>query len=258
MTIDDTIYELIQKENKLAMEDLIRQHDQKKAEEQDKLIESFKKQLKILQKPKSQFSKKMMDNCFEKCREFAMSVVLECTLMSKEDIACAFSSKDKMIVTDMDNGIDYPIYNSYYWFNNIKRDQNNIPFPSGMEIPKRRDQKTGNLVDINFSVSKFYSDSVFINKCNEYYNNFNLKLSIQKDLSNPKYRNNWKLILTVIQGNYIVFDKEKFRSYNDQTKMSNDQEYGDQTKMSNDQEYDDENLSRTCIADISFVQSFTE
>jgi hypothetical protein len=208
--------ELIKLENKLAMEELIRQHDLKKADEQNKLIESFKKQLKMTQKPKSHFSKKMMDNCFEKCREFAMGVVLECTLMSIDDIVAAFSSKDKCI--DPNKCIDYPTYNSYYWYNNIKRDQNNIPFPAGMEIPKRRDHQTGNLVDINFSVSKFYSDPAFIKKCNDYYVKFNLNLSIQKEMSNPKYRNNWKLTLSVGKGNYIIFNQEKFNNICDPPK----------------------------------------
>ena len=45
--MDSAMEELIRSENESAMEELIREHDKKKSNEHDKLIENFKKQLKM-------------------------------------------------------------------------------------------------------------------------------------------------------------------------------------------------------------------
>jgi hypothetical protein len=64
------------------------------------------------------------------------------------------------------------------------------------------------MIDIVFTVSRFYTDTEFLNKCNEYYNKFNLSFTIEKNTSNPKFKNNWKLQLRIINGNYISFNGE--------------------------------------------------
>lgn len=194
------------KESELAMKELVENHEKKKVEDQEKLIESFKNNLKMKKKPVNR-NRKDFKKIFENAKQYAFDMLYECTIMNIEDIAHVFSTENVILDPTQDTG--YPEYTNYYWYHNFRKDNNTIPLPYDMEKPKRRDNKTGKMVEMIFSISHFYSDDNFIKACNNYFNKYNLFFNITKDNSKPKFKNSWKLELTVGEGGYINFNPEE-------------------------------------------------
>lgn len=196
------------KESEDAMRDLVAQSEKKKAAEQNKIIEQFKNRLKLnAQTPKT---RKDYNKIFQDARNFAMNMLMECVCLPVEKIAEVFSSPDNIIDPYNETGASHTQFDNHFWVEILRKDNSVIPLPYEMEKPKRRDKRSGKLVEMTFNISRFYKDPEFIKKCNEYYNNFNLQFSTQND---PKNRNKWKLELSVMDGNgtspYIILDMER-------------------------------------------------
>ena len=189
-----------------AKQSIVDAHEKKKSEEQEKMISDFKKQLMLTRKPNTDNNKPRKDfnKIFNDARNYCLNVLVECSCMPVEEICRVFSTDGFEIDPYHPGGTVSPKYPSYYWFNFLKGDKNDIPLPYDMEKPKRRDKKTGKMVDLNFFISRFYSDSEYLKMCNDYYSKFNLEFHVTNQ-KRPDGRNSfkWKLHLVINKSGFI-------------------------------------------------------
>lgn len=131
--------------------------------------------------------------------------VFSIVTMSANDIAQCFSTNNFFI--DPTKGSVRPPRFNYSWYHDLRRRENNvIPLSPGIEVPKKRDPKSGEVKDINFMVSFFYSDAKFLERCKDYYRSYGLSLDLSKD---KKVRHKWWIKLSVDnEEGKIIFRQE--------------------------------------------------
>ena len=122
--------------------------------------------------------------------------------LSDYEIAQCFSTENFFIRCDL--GPVRPPKFVYSWYHDLSKKENNIiPLSHGIEIPKKRNQVTGEVRDVNFLVSYFYGNTMFLERCQSYYRTFGLSLSIRKD---KKFNRRWWIKLKVDnEENKILF-----------------------------------------------------
>lgn len=120
------------------------------------------------------------------------------------EIAQCFSTENFFIRCDL--GPVRPPKFVYSWYHDLSKKENNIiPLSPGIETPKKRNQVSGEIHDVNFLVSYFYGNPMFLERCQSYYRTFGLSLSIKKD---KKYNRRWWIKLKVDNDeNKILFKK---------------------------------------------------
>lgn len=191
------------KEAEDAKRAIVEAHEKKKTEEQEKMIENFKKQLMMSRQPVKR-NKKDFKKIFDEARNYCLSVLVECTCMPVEEICRMFSTDDFIIDPYHPSGIVQPKYPNYYWFNDLRGEKNIIPLPNDMEKPKRKDRKTGKLSDMIFTVSRFYTDPEYLAICNDYFNKFNLNFYITNMTRKDGRKSfKWKLELVINKAGFI-------------------------------------------------------
>ena len=62
----------------------------------------------------------------------------------------------------------------------------------------RRNKKTGKMEEYHFTVTRFYASEFFVKRCNEYFSKFGVVISFQQVYNNPRYKNNWRIELSII------------------------------------------------------------
>jgi hypothetical protein len=130
---------------------------------------------------------------FHFAKKDAENRVFSIVALPVEEIAQCFSTSSFFI--DPWQGPVRPPKFVYSWYHDLRIKENNlIPLSPGIEIPKKRDPKTGQVKNIDFLVSFFYSDSNFLEMCQNYYKSFGISISIKKD---KKYNKKWWIKLKV-------------------------------------------------------------
>jgi hypothetical protein len=192
-----------------AKQSIVDAHEKKKVEDQEKMIKSFKEHLSLTRTPQAQNNKKDFNKIFKDAREYCVKLLTDCTCMPLEEICKVFSTEDFTIDPCHPSGKVNPKYGSYYWFNFLKRENNLIPLPYEMEKPKRKDKRTGKIVDLDFTVSRFYTDKEFLDMCNEHFNKFNLNFYVTNvPRQDGKNSFKWKLELVINESGFINLNPE--------------------------------------------------
>ena len=116
---------------------------------------------------------------FEEAKKDAEEFVFQFIALPAEDIARYFSTKHN-ILEPIPGSEYHPHKLSYRWFHDVrKRANNKIPLSPNIEPPKKLIKQEWRKIDFLFS--KFYGDPKFIQRCQQYYQQFSLQLSIQED-----------------------------------------------------------------------------
>lgn len=140
---------------------------------------------------------------FKKAKEDAEYTAFIIVAKQPEDIATFFSTKDCNIrVSDK---VVYPNRFTYYWDISVRyRSENVIPLSPGIEIPQKR-MRDGNYKDIFFTLTWFFTNNEFINKCKTYYNQFNLNMEITKH-KNFTYKKSFWIQLSLKKDGLLKFN----------------------------------------------------
>lgn len=117
---------------------------------------------------------------FNVAKADAESRVFHIVALPADEIAYCFSTSNLQIVPAWGNVRPYKLV--YMWNHDLRKRENNIiPLSPGIEVPTKKDPVTGEVKDIHFMISFFYSDPKFIEKCTEYYKAFGITFSLTKD-----------------------------------------------------------------------------
>ncbi len=174
---------------KKGLEDQAIELDEKIRKESLKLVDNFVQRASSNRIRSNKDTRKVFGLAKRDAEDRVFSIVV----MSDNDIAQCFSTNSFFI--DPTKGPVRPPKFNYSWYHDLKRRENNlIPLSPGIEVPKKRDPKSGEVKDINFMVSFFYSDKRFLERCKEYYRSYGLSLDISKD---KKIRHKWWIKLCV-------------------------------------------------------------
>lgn len=139
---------------------------------------------------------------FKIAQKDAEETAFKSIVVSPEDIAHFFSTNDYIIQSS--DGHVRPKKFMYKWYVPLhQRKCNIIPLSPGISVPKKR-FPNGQVKDIFFTMERFYSDSKFIQRCQEYYSQFNIHLDISRD-KNKQYKRYW-IQLTVDSSGIITFN----------------------------------------------------
>ena len=143
--------------------------------------------------------------------------------MSPEQIAQCFSTDDNIL--DPWGG---PVNVSKYvhsWFHDLRKRENNIiPLSPGVKTPTKKDIKSGQLKEVQFLISHFYTDNRFIKRCAEYFNSYGIELTIRKD---KKINRKWWIKLKVMQ-DVIYFNNLKENDNTNQECIQNVLDQGEE------------------------------
>lgn len=190
---EESLFETIEVDKEKAMKELIENHEKHKKIDEEKVIEEFKQMLGcnriVTHKNKQQI--------FETAMKEAEDTLYSCTIISPEKLSEIFN-------VELQPGELFPEYDKFYWFNNFPYRKNKIPLPQEIEKPMRFNKKTKKMEEYNFTITRFYNNEAFINRCNEYFKQFNLSISFEQIFTNPRYKNNWKIQLNIISENNSI------------------------------------------------------
>ena len=167
-------------------------------------LEQKKEELIMIEKEKiDTFLKKASNNrrrsdkdnrkTFHFAKKDAENRVFSIVALPVEEIAQCFSTSSFFI--DPWKGPVRPPKFVYSWYHDLRRKDNNlIPLSPGIEVPKKRDTKTGLVRDIQFLISFFYSDPKFLEMCQDYYKPFGITITIKQD---KKFNRKWWIKLKI-------------------------------------------------------------
>jgi hypothetical protein len=148
---------------------------QKKLNEQDK--EKQDKLNKFVKHFNTISENKENKRIYSIAKENAANTLFNLIAFPPEKIADCFSTPSDLIVHT--NGPIKPPRFTYTWYNDL-REMNVIPLEPGIIIPTKR-LDNGQIKETQFYVSKFYSDPFFIRRLRDYYKEYNIDFSVQKD-----------------------------------------------------------------------------
>lgn len=142
---------------------------------------------------------------FKIARKDAEETAFQTLILSPQEIAHFFSTDDCIIrCTD---GNVRPKKFFYKWYVPLQhRKQNVIPLSPGIKVPKKH-FPNGQVKDVTFTMERFYSDSKFIQYCQHYYDQFNLKIDITRDKNKQSKR--FFIQLSLKNDGIITFDFNK-------------------------------------------------
>ena len=220
----------------------------KKAYEEQ--LEQKKKELVTIENEKiNNFIKKATNNrrrsnkdnrkTFHFAKKDAESRVFSIIALPVEEIAQCFSTSSFFI--DPWQGPVRPPKFVYSWYHDLRKRENNlIPLSPGIEVPKKRDVKTGQVRDIQFLISFFYSDPKFLEMCQSYYKPFGITITIKKD---KKYNRKWWIKLKVDNPeNKILFPQ--YNQYYQQpieNEVKNENDNDNEVEKVNENDNDNDN-----------------
>jgi hypothetical protein len=167
---------------------------------------------------------------FEIAKNDAENRIYKIVSLSYEDIAIAFSTKSIQI--DCNNGPVIPGKGVHSWFHDLrKRENNNIPLGPDIKVPKKKDFKTGEFREIQFTVSRSYDDPKFVNRCKAYYSTLGINFSVNQDarIKNKYWINlkvdnpSNKILFPSVDGTtFGNFDESENESENDNIETNSD------------------------------------
>jgi hypothetical protein len=118
---------------------------------------------------------------FNIAKKDAEDRIYKIVALSDEDIATSFSTNQIQI--NCKSGSVTPGKGAHSWFHDLrKREHNIIPFGPDIVVPKKKDYKTGEYRDVQFTVSHFYDDPIFVNRCKSHYSKIGIEFSINQDV----------------------------------------------------------------------------
>lgn len=160
-----------------------------KIEEQKRVDDFMKNTIKIRRQINKDDRK-----VFQIAKKDAEDRIYEFITFPPQLIAECFSTHE--ITLEHDKGDVVPPKLVFSWFHDLRKKSDNvIPLSPGLQVPRKKDLKTGEMKDIQFLISLFYRDKKFINRCKKYYDKFGLDISINED---KKAKGKWWIRLKVL------------------------------------------------------------
>lgn len=120
-------------------------------------------------------------------RQDAEDTVYNLITANPEEIAHFFSTRYQTIVA---NGNVRPKKFIHRWFIPVNKDRNIIPLSPNIETPQRR-SRDGKFRDTEFKLDRILCNHLFIKKCQNYYSQFGIELTITKDKEFYKKKRIW-------------------------------------------------------------------